>query len=830
MYILTMHVKSNRSRFLRIIKICFILGLVGFCVVITAASVIVLTTPIPTVREFENREVIESTKIYDRTGKVLLYELYNEEKRTVILFEEIPRHAKNAAVAIEDSHFYNHAGISVLSIIRAFVTDLVRGRMFAQGGSTITQQLVKNTLLTSEKTLTRKIKEAVIAIKIEKRYSKDEILNMYLNEIPYGSNTYGIEAAAETYFGIHARDLTLAQAAYLAALPKAPSYYSPYGNHKNELIIRKNIVLKRMEELGFISAEERKTASETYVTFLPLSTQGIRAPHFVMYVVDLLSKQFGEEFLRTNGLTIRTSLDINLQKDAEEVIAAHAKTIKKDFNAGNTGLLALDPKTGEILAMVGSQNYFDRELEGNFNVTIAHRQPGSAFKPIVYAAAFEKGYTPETVVFDVPTEFAAKGAESYQPQNYDNIFRGPLTLREALAQSINVPAVKVLYLTGLTEALNMAKRLGISTLLGPNQYGLTLVLGGGEVQLLELVSAYGVFANDGIQQEHVAILSVEKNNRERVWEHKLKPTKALDPLIARIISSILSDNTARTPAFGSASALYFPDRTVAAKTGTTNDYRDAWIIGYTPSITAGVWAGNNDNTPMEKRVAGFIVAPIWHDFMERALKTIPVESFPAPEYQKPVKPVLRGEWRGGRTYEVDSISGNLATDSTPPEYRVTKVVPETHSILHWVDKNDPQGAIPTNPARDSQYNNWETGVRAWAARTGALAEEGTPPPTETDTIHTKENKPHIKIQNPAPNETFSVGSSITINTEISSTYPLIQVDYLLNGTYIGSNKTSFKTFVLSLPQTPSQETKITIKAYDEKGNTGEEGVVIVVFE
>ncbi|TSC72343.1 MAG: 1A family penicillin-binding protein, partial [Parcubacteria group bacterium Gr01-1014_70] len=497
MYILSMNVKENKSRVRQIFKIFFVLGLIGFFAAVAAASAIVLTTPIPAVGDFDNREIVESTKIYDRTGETLLYELYNEEKRTVVAFEEIPRHVKNASVAIEDSRFYNHPGISVFSILRAFSTDILRGQVLVQGGSTITQQLIKNTLLTSEKTLTRKIKEAVLALKIENKYSKDEILNMYLNEIPYGSNAYGLEAAAETYFAIHARDLSLAQAAYLAALPKAPSYYSPYGNHKDELVVRKNIVLKRMEELGFVSTEEAETASKEEVVFLPPATQGIRAPHFVMYVVDQLTERFGEEFLRNNGLSVRTTLDIGLQKHAEEVIASHAEKIDKDFNAGNASLTATDPKTGEILAMVGSRDYFDREHEGNFNVAVARRQPGSAFKPIVYAAAIEKGYTPETVVFDVPTEFAASGAESYQPQNYDNIFRGPITFREALAQSINVPSVKVLYLTGLREALDMARRLGISTLQGPNQYGLTLVLGGGEVRLLELVSAYGVFANDG---------------------------------------------------------------------------------------------------------------------------------------------------------------------------------------------------------------------------------------------------------------------------------------------------------------------------------------------
>jgi len=713
-----MNVKGKKSRLWRGITILFIVGLLATFVVVVFASVVVLTTPIPNANEFDNREIVESTKIYDRTGKILLYELYNEEKRTVISFEEIPRNVKNAAIAIEDSHFYSHPGVSISSIVRAFLTDVIHGQFFIQGGSTITQQLIKNTLLTPEKTITRKIKEAVLALKIERRYSKDEILDMYLNEIPYGSNAYGIEAAAQTFFGKHTRDLTLAEAAYLGALPKAPSLYSPYGNNKDQLVTRKNIVLKRMEELGFISAEEATMASKEDVMFLSPSTQGIHAPHFVMYVVSILSKQFGEDFLRKNGLSVRTTLDVNLQTNAEEVIASHAEKIKKDFNAGNAGLVALDPKTGEILAMVGSKDYFDREEEGNFNVTLAHRQPGSAFKPIVYAAAFEKGYTPETVVFDVPTEFAVSGAESYQPQNYDNIFRGPITLREALAQSINVPAVKVLYLTGLKEALDMARRVGITTLLGPNQYGLTLVLGGGEVQLLELTSAYGVFANDGVRQEHVAIISVEKNNHERVWEYKPKPTKVLEPLIARTISDILSDNTARAPAFGSASALYFANRPVAAKTGTTNDYRDAWILGYTPNLVAGVWAGNNNNTPMEKRVAGFIVAPIWHDFMERSLQTMPIEPFGIPEYQKPTKPVLNGEWRGSHIYVTDSRSGAPATDETPPEFRVTKTITEIHSILHWVDKDDPRGTPPTNPARDGQYANWESGVRAWVNRSG----------------------------------------------------------------------------------------------------------------
>ena len=830
MYILIMNVKTQPGRFWRLLKFLFVLGLIASFGVAIFASIVVLTTSIPDTQNFNSREVVESTKIYDHTGKVLLYELYNEEKRTLIEFEEIPRNIKNATIAIEDSHFYNHPGISVLSIMRAFFTDITRGRVLVQGGSTITQQLVKNTLLTPQDSkildLIRKLREAVIALKLEREYSKDQILGMYLNEIPYGSNAYGVEAAAQTFFGTHARDLTLAEAVYLAALPQAPSYYSPYGNHKDDLVIRKNIVLKRMEELGFISAEEAKAASEEEVMFLPPAHQGIRAPHFVMYVVDILSEQFGEDFLRKNGLVVRTTLDIDMQTNAEEVIASYADKIEKDYNAGNTGLVAIDPKTGGILAMVGSKDYFNREKEGNFNVTLAKRQPGSAFKPVVYASAFEKGYTPETVVFDVETEFAVDGADSYKPGNYDNIFRGPLTLRDALAQSINIPAVKVLYLTSLRDALDIAKRLGINTLLGPNQYGLTLVLGGGEVKLLELVSAYGVFANDGVRQEHVAILSMEKNNGEQVWAHKQKAIRAIDPLIARIISSILSDNAARTPAFGSASALYFSDRPVAAKTGTTNDYRDAWIVGYTPNLAAGVWAGNNNNTPMEKRVAGFIVAPIWHDFMERALKNLPVEQFGAPEYKKPEKPVLRGEWRGSRTYVIDTASGNLATDATPPEFRETRVMPEIHDILHWVDKDDPQGPIPSNPASDGQYMNWEMGVRAWAQSTGASQTGGTAPPTQSDTVGTQENKPRIQILSPTQNKTYQPGSMVTVTTILTSTYPISQVDYSVNGSYIGSNKSNFNSFSFNLPDSATENTHITVKVYDNMGNTNEAEVSI----
>ncbi|MEK7173542.1 MAG: transglycosylase domain-containing protein [Patescibacteria group bacterium] len=825
-----MDVKTRRRSFTwRLIKFFFVLGCALTLTAVAVASAFVLTTQIPNPNDLKNREVVESTKIYDRTGEVLLFEIYNEEKRTVVAFEDIPHSVKNATIAIEDSHFYKHSGISILSMARSFATDLSRGRFLYASGSTITQQLVKNALLSPEKTLTRKLKEAVIAIKIEQVYTKDEILGMYLNEIPYGSNAYGVEAAAVTYFGKNAKDVTLGEAAYLAALPNKPSYYSPYGTHTDELEQRKNAVLARMEELQFITPEAAEAARKENVVFLTPAKQGLRAPHFVMHVIDVLTEEFGEEFIKKNGLVVRTTLDANLQRHAEEVVAAHAEKIEKDFGAGNTGLTALDPRTGEILAMVGSRDYFDREREGNFNITLAKRQPGSAFKPLVYAAAFEKGYTPETVVFDVSTEFANGDSQSYRPQNYDNAYRGPVTLREALAQSINVPSVKVLYLTGLTEALNMAQRLGITTLKGPNQYGLTLVLGGGEVQLLELVSAYGVFANDGIRSENTAILRIEKNNGEVVWEHEAKSERVLEPAVARMISSILSDNAARAPAFGSASALQIPGKSVAVKTGTTNDYRDAWIIGYTPSLAAGVWAGNNDNTPMQKKVAGFIVAPIWQDFMQRALKDKNPESFQNFDPPQTTKPVLTGEWRGGRTYQIDSVSKKLATASTPPALIETKVLPEIHTILHWVNPDDPQGDIPSNPQRNPQYSNWESAVQKWVEEKGLQNEGDGIMPTEEDSVHTEENKPRIEIQKPRLKDMYSPGETIPIEITIQSAYPIKQTDYFLEGAFAGSNKSLFKNFTISLPEDfPESEAEIIVKAYDEVGNVGESSIAIRV--
>ncbi len=600
------------------------------------------TFKIPSLDTIEERKVSQSTKIYDNTGEVLLYDVYNKTKRTIVPIENISKNIKDATISIEDKDFYTHKGFKPTSFLRAIIVNAVSGE-YSQGGSTITQQVVKNSILTGDKSFLggpiRKLKEIVLALKLEKLISKDQILSMYLNENPFGGTIYGVEEASQAFFGKSSEEVTLAEAAYLAALPQAPSYYSPYGTHKKDLDDRKDVVLEEMLEDGKISKEQFDEATKEQVNFLPKSSTGIKAPHFVMFVKDYLEKKYGKDVLEQGGLRVTTTLNYDLQAKAEAIALKYAEINEKNFNGTNDAFIALDPKTGGILTMVGSRNYFETKMDGNFNVTTAHRQPGSTFKPFVYAQAFIKGYTPDTVLFDLKTQFSTRcpkedmtsEGDCYSPGNYDDKFRGPITLREALAQSINIPAVKTLYLAGISESINLAQNMGIGKLGNANQYGLTLVLGGGEVSLLDMTSAYGVFATEGVRNPYISILKVEDRNGKVLEEAKMKPSVVLDAEVARKITDILSDNVARTPLYGANSIIYFGDREVAVKTGTTNDYKDAWTIGYTPSVVVGTWAGNNDNTPMAKKVSGLIVAPMWRAFMDEVLKTIPPESFTKPQ-------------------------------------------------------------------------------------------------------------------------------------------------------------------------------------------------------
>ena len=568
-----------------------------------------------------------STKIYDRDGE-LLYTIYNgRQNRSMVKLEELPEYLIQATIAIEDQDFYRHQGFSIRGISRAIERNLFKHRK--EGGSTITQQLVKNVLLTPEKTLIRKTKEFVLAVEVELLFSKDEILQMYFNQIPYGGTTYGIEAAAKTFFDKSAKDLSLAEAAMLAGLPAAPTENSPFGAQPQIAYERKNKVLDRMVEDGYISREKADKVSNEKLVFAPQKTD-IKFPHFVMYVRDLLVKKYGRRTIEESGLEVITTIDPNIQKMAEQQVRDEINKLEA-FHVTNGAALVSDPKTGEILAMVGSIDYFDTANDGNVNLTTSLRQPGSSIKPVNYAVALQLGYKASSIISDSPIAYHIPGSEVYAPVNYDNRFHGNVTLRQALASSYNVPAVKVLAGYGVDNMAQMGKNMGITTWEDPRRLGLSLTLGGVEVKMVDMAVVYGTLANMGERVNSKAILKVS-DYKGKVWEDNIefenelmavkaaefenKKQKVLDPSIAYILSDILSDNGARTPAFGPNSALVIPNNQVAVKTGTTNDKRDNWTIGYTSDYVVTVWVGNNDNSPMSAIASGVTGAsPIWNKIM-----------------------------------------------------------------------------------------------------------------------------------------------------------------------------------------------------------------------
>jgi len=619
---------------------------------------------LPRPEKFTEKQFVQSTKIYDRQGQVLLYEIYGEEKRTLVSLSVVPEYLKQAVIATEDANFYRHFGIDFKGIMRSILINF-KLKEPIYGGSTIPQQLIRSTFFSTEKTAQRKIREIVLALELDRRYSKEQILEWYLNQIPFGQNSYGVEAASQTYFGKSVQDLSLPEAATLSALIQAPSRLSPYGEHKNELLTRKNYVLERMVSEGFLTEEQSENAEKEELKFTEEPTE-IKAPYFTLWVKQQIEEKYGEDFLRKNGLKIYTSLDWEIQKTAEEALREGIER-NKNYNAYNGGLVAINPKNGEILAMtVGTGDYYapsypenctagvDCLFDPKFNVTIGTkenpgRQPGSAFKPFIYAAAFNKGYNASTTVLDAETNFGVWGDKEYTPQNYDGKFRGQVTLKQGLAQSLNIPSIKVLFLAGteniietplttnnfigqekvfvegLKNSIGIAREMGITTLDKPlSSYGPAIVLGGGEVKLLDITSAYGVFAAEGLKVPPVSILKIEDYQGNIIEENKKTQQRVLSSETARMINDILSDNEARTPMFGPRSHLYFENYKVAAKTGTTDDFRDCWAVGYTPSITVGVWIGNSNNEPMiRKQPAATVAGPIFHSFLEKVLPNLP---------------------------------------------------------------------------------------------------------------------------------------------------------------------------------------------------------------
>jgi len=565
-----------------------------------------------------------TTEFYDRNG-TLLYRLYEGRNRTLVKLDDLPWYLKQATIAIEDKNFYHHFGIDPLAIARALYHNYQNGTL--EGASTLTQQLIKNSLLTSEKTFSRKAKEAILAVWSETIYSKDEILEMYLNEAPYGGPAWGIEAAAKTYFGKSAKDLSLAESTYLAGLPASPSEFSPYGTKPDLGKSRQEQVLDRMVEEKYLTKEEAEKAKTEKLSFLP-PVINIEAPHFVMYVKNLLSQKYGDRVVSQGGLKIYTTLDLGLQKAVETIVADEVSKLS-GLNVSNGAALITDPKTGQILAMVGSKNYFQPQF-GNFNATLGLRQPGSSIKPVTYVTAFKKGYGPGNTVLDTPVVFRDEWGNTYAPVNYDGTFHGPVSIRTALGSSYNIPAVKLLATVGVDETIQTARDLGITTFTDPKRYGLSLTLGGAEVRMIDMMAVYGTFATNGLYNLPTPILKVADSEGNVLEEYKETGQRVLQPELAYLITSILSDNKARTPAFGTESLLNFSG--VAVKTGTTDNKRDNWTFGYTPNFVVGVWVGNNNNDPMNPALTSGITgaAPIWNRIIKGLLSANPDTNFVRP--------------------------------------------------------------------------------------------------------------------------------------------------------------------------------------------------------
>lgn len=763
---------------------------------------------LPSPGKINSRLSEQSTQIFDRNGKIL-YEIHGNKNRIVVDLKDMPKYMQEATIAVEDKGFYKHHGFDVKRIIGSGLYNLVH-REKAQGGSTITQQFVKNAILTNEKSYSRKIKEFMLAVMIEQMYSKDDILKMYLNEIPYGSSAYGVQIAAKTYFNKDAKRLTLEQCALLAALPQAPTYYSPYGQHKQELLDRKNLVLDLMADQGYITKEDADKAKKKKITFSGKAYGDISAPHFVMYVKEQLTEKYGENMVDSGGLKVYTTLDYSKQKMAEEAVAKNVDQNRGVYNATNASLVAMNPKNGQILAMVGSRNFFDKKIDGNVNVSVMSRQPGSSFKPFIYATLMKKNnWGPGSTFYDLRTNFGG----GYSPNNYDGAFDGPMSMRKALQGSRNIPAVKALYMAGVKDSLDTAHTMGISTLKNQNQYGLSLVLGSGEVKLVDMVGAYGVFADNGVKKEPTWFTKIEDDKGKVLEQYKEKSGKqVLDPQIAYLMSNMLSDDGARAYVFGAGGPLTLYGRPVAAKTGTTDNYKDAWTLGYTPSLVAGVWAGNNDGTPMTSAGGAIAAAPIWHDFMSKALEGTSIEYFNRPSGIKTVvldgitgkKPTssskrnitdLFPSWyqlpygAEGGEYKIDKLSGKLATPYCPPELVVKKI----KSII-----------TAEIPSSDPSYWSWQSSVSSWASANGYSSSGSIP--TEKCNLHTAGGAPSISITSPADGD--NVGGTITINLNVDAPKGAKTVTVTIDGSksYKASPMSNGNGYTATVSLTPGTHT------------------------
>ncbi len=809
-----------------------LLILASISLILLFAIVIIVARDLPSPGKVE-RDKGFSTTFLDRDGEVL-FEMYQDKNRIPVNIENVPDHLKQATIAIEDKDFYSHQGFSVLGMGRAAIKTIFFGKL--EGGSTLTQQLVKNVLLTRERTVTRKIKEFILALEIERRYDKDTILELYLNEAPYGGQFWGIESAAKGYFGKPASELTIVESAFLAGLPQRPSYYSPFIGEKDAYIPRTKAVLRRLREDDYISSNEEKEALKKLETIkFEKPSSALAAPHFVYYVRELVAKEFGQSVL-DQGITIKTTLSKKLQEKAQLIVKSEIEKTKA-LHATNGAAVIIENKTGQILSMIGSYDYSDADY-GAYNTAIALRQPGSAVKPITYATAFKQGYTPSTVVMDVATEFPDQGGKSYNPVNYDGKFRGPMQMRFALGNSINIVAVKTLAMVGIKPFLETANDLGLTTFAPTkknlDRFGLAITLGGGEVKLLDLTSAYSVFGRGGERIEPSAILEIKDYKGHTLFKaKKVSKKRVLSEEISFLISHILADNNARVEAFGASSQLVVPGKTVAVKTGTTNDKRDNWTVGYTREVTTGVWVGNNDNSPMSAGVASGLTgaSSIWNKIMREVLKDYKdgIASVPGKVKALEVDALFGGLPKDGSNKRSEYFLSGTEPKSISSYYKKIKLSRADNSRLaneieiKKGEYEEREYFVPTeaDPISRDGKNRWQEGINAWVAGQGDSRYK-----VPTDLSGAQSDDVIVTIQEPKNEERVN-HNDIKVRIRVSSVKSIRNVKIFINDSQVksidGDNHEITEMFNLS-----DGTYNIGVKAENTDGKTGEAGARIGV--
>lgn len=771
-----------------------------------------------------------STVFFDRDGKII-YELFKDKNRVPVSLKEIPESLKLATIAIEDKNFYRHRGFSIFSIIRAAFSTLFRGQI--QGGSTLTQQLVKNSLLTPERTITRKIKEFILSNEIERRYSKDQILEMYLNEAPYGGTFWGVDSAARGYFGKSVKELNLVESAFLAGLPQRPSYYSPFVGKSDAYKGRTKDVLRRMREDGYISkSQENQAINELNKLKFVSPKANFYGAHFIFYVRDQVVNILGEKAL-DSGLKIKTTLSLDIQKEAEKIVKEEIEKVK-NLNVTNGSVVVIDPNTGEILSMVGSVDY-NNEKFGKFNTALALRQPGSTVKPITYALAFEKGYTPATVLMDVRTNFPSPGGKDYSPENYDSKYRGPIQLRFALGNSINIPSVKLLAMVGIKDFLQKAYEMGLENFKPDEKnlqrFGLSITLGGGETKLVDITSAFSIFATGGVKNPIYSIVEIRDHNNKLIFKNKAKKSsQIISPEVSFLISHILSDNNARSQVFGLQSYLNIPGKTVAVKTGTTDDKRDNWTVGYTKDIVVGVWVGNNDYSPMSQKIASGVTgaAPIWHRLMSYLLKKYRdgIPNKPDNVIALEIDAFLGGLPRDGYPKRSEYFIKGTEPKEISPFYKKIKVSKNNGKLANEVEIKDGEYEekeyiiIQENdPVSTDGVNRWQQAIDEWLR---SQNDDKFKPPNEIS--DSKKEDLIVQIKEPADKATIN-SNKLTLKAKIISVEEIKKIEIYANEKLIISYSENKKEIEEPLELSDGAY-EIKVKAENTKGKTSESSVKI----